>query len=158
MGWHTAGTSAPAITAVPATTPAPKPLRFLDLGGWNGPTTSVRHRHGIGTISVRYRYGIGTASVWHRYGVGTVPARRRYGAGAASAVHRYGVGTGSAVHRPVHRLFICRSSESPDLRSGPLWFGSKPGRWELRAHISPADDLLWFVQLCTRKVRGGVYQ
>jgi hypothetical protein len=45
------------------------------------------------------------------------------------------------------------SRETPLVQMSTLSsvFGSKPGRWELRAHISSADDLLWFVQLCTKK-------
>ena len=52
------------------------------------------------------------------------------------------------------------SRETPLVQMSTLSsvFGSKPGRWELRAHISSADDLLWFVQLCTKKVCGDVYQ
>ena len=52
------------------------------------------------------------------------------------------------------------SRETPLVQMSTLSsvLGSKPGRWELRAHISSADVLLWFVQLCTKKVCGDVYQ
>jgi len=45
------------------------------------------------------------------------------------------------------------SRETPLVQMSTLSsvLGSKPGRWELRAHISSADDLLWFVQLCIKK-------
>ena len=36
------------------------------------------------------------------------------------------------------------------------WVETRGG--ELRVHVSSADDLLWFVQLRTKKVRGGDYQ